>query len=109
MIKKHYKTKKGYILYEDNEKGDINLYAENRILKRYIKLMTDEKFNKWLDFFKKYINLDYLREKGKLIDAALEGTCQLWEVDGVEYVVLCDNTVITRAEDNADNDAIFPY
>lgn len=55
------------------------------------------------------MDLNKLREKGKWIDTALEGTCQLWELDGVEYVVLCDNTVITRAEDNADNDAVFPY
>jgi hypothetical protein len=109
MIIKYYKTKKGYITFEDNEKGDISLYSDNPTLKRYIKSMTDKKFNEWVDFFKKYVNLDFLQENGKLIETALEGTCQLWELESVEYVVLCDNTVITRAEDNADNDAIFPY
>lgn len=39
----------------------------------------------------------------RLIDTAQEGTCQLWEVKEptglAEYVVLSDNTVITREED----------
>lgn len=40
-----------------------------------------------------------LEQKGELIDTANEGTSQLWQVGNEEYVVLCDNTVITRDED----------
>jgi hypothetical protein len=48
--------------------------------------------------------------KFKLLETANEGTCQLWRNTrtGIEYVVLCDNSVITREEDN-DTDAIFPH
>ena len=40
-----------------------------------------------------------------------EGTCQLISWRDQEYVVLCDNTVITREEDNAFGllEAFFPY
>ena len=51
--------------------------------------------------------LEQIKERGKLIDTTLEGTSQLWELDNIEYVVLCDNTVITREEDNQ-NDPVFP-
>ena len=41
-------------------------------------------------------------DKARIIDTTLEGTCQLWEVDGHSdlYVVDCDNQVQTQAEDN---------
>ena len=40
-----------------------------------------------------------------------EGTCQLISWRDQEYVVLCDNTIITRKEDNAfgSSEAFFPY
>jgi len=47
----------------------------------------------------------------ELVDTAGEGTCQLWRNinTGMEYVVLADNSVISREEDSATGDAIFPY
>ena len=58
----------------------------------------------------KEINKDFLVENGRFIESAEEGTCQLYEYQGVEYVVLIDNSVITREEDNeCPEEAIFPY
>ena len=66
-------------------------------------------------------NIDELRslqEKGLAtwVRSVEDGMMSLWEVnqpDGsiIEYVELCDNTVITRAEDNSDGPdmACFPY
>ena len=54
------------------------------------------------------INLDELRQGGKLLGTAMEGTCRLYLYKGIEYVVLQDNSVITRTEDNI-SEAIFPY
>jgi len=45
------------------------------------------------------MTIQELEQKGELIDTANEGTSQLWRVGTDEYVVLCDNTVITRDED----------
>jgi hypothetical protein len=47
----------------------------------------------------------------ELVTTANECTCQLWKCKrtGIEYVVLVDNSVITRHEDNSMPDAIFPY
>ena len=50
-----------------------------------------------------------LNENGNLINTALEGTCQLWELNGNEWVVLCDNTVISREADEKSEDPIFNY
>ena len=53
------------------------------------------------------ITYEILMEKGTLIESALEGTCWLVDLDGVEYVVLSDNTVITRDEDRLSDAPIF--
>jgi hypothetical protein len=56
------------------------------------------------------VDVDVLRENGELLDTAYEGTCQLYRYKDVQYVVLQDNTVITREEDNnGTEEAIFPY
>lgn len=56
------------------------------------------------------ITYDFLHDHAKLIDTAYDGTCQLWIYNGEEYVVLSDNSVITRLEDNTtDDNPIFPY
>ena len=54
--------------------------------------------------------LESLEENGKarIVDTAMEGCVSLWEVDeDQEYIVLSDNTVITRDEDRKD-DPFFP-
>ena len=56
----------------------------------------------------KTINVEELRQGGKLLGTAMEGTCRLYTYKGIEYVVLQDNSIITRAEDNI-SEAIFPY
>ena len=56
----------------------------------------------------KTINLEALRQGGQLLGTAIEGTCRLYVYEGIEYVVLQDNSIITRAEDNI-SEAIFPY
>ncbi len=51
-----------------------------------------------------------IKEHGVIIDTALEGTCLLINYGNAEYVMLSDNTIITRSEDNEDPEgAIFPY
>lgn len=56
------------------------------------------------------ITYDLLNEKGKAVKTALDGSCILFEYNGVEYVVLSDNSVITREEDNeCPEGAIFPF
>lgn len=54
------------------------------------------------------VTYELLISRGEQLSIALEGTCTLYRYDGIEYVVLSDNTVITREEDNEDN-PIFPY
>ena len=57
------------------------------------------------------LNLEILRNNGTLLETLHEGTVQLIKLDDIEYVVLCDNSIITREEDNnlgAEN-AYFPY
>ena len=57
------------------------------------------------------MNLETLKSKGTILETLHEGTIQLIKLDGIEYVVLCDNSIITREEDNslgAEN-AYFPY
>ena len=56
------------------------------------------------------VTYDILLDQGECINTAEEGTCMLYQYKGIEYVVLQDNSVITRKEDNEDVDfAIFPY
>ncbi len=52
--------------------------------------------------------LETLLNNGTKLESSQEGTCTLYELEGKEYVVLADNTVITRDEDLADDDPIFP-
>ena len=54
-----------------------------------------------------YIELQN-NDDATLLESALQGTCLLFELDGQEFVVLQDNTVITRDDDNI-SDPIFPY
>ena len=54
------------------------------------------------------VSYELLISRGDKLSSALEGTCFLYRYDGKEYVVLPDNTVITRDEDNEDN-PIFPH
>lgn len=57
------------------------------------------------------ITYDFLFDNAKFIKSTNEHTCHLYEYQGIEYVVLPDNTVITRAEDNqwGDDLSCFPY
>lgn len=54
--------------------------------------------------------LDYhnLQLYGELLDATLEGTVLLYELDGQKYVVLPDNTVISQEEDCEIEGSSFP-
>jgi hypothetical protein len=52
-------------------------------------------------------SIDDLRRDGELISTAQEGTVQLWHYEGSDFVVLCDNSVITRDEDLCDH-PFFP-
>jgi GH25 family lysozyme M1 (1,4-beta-N-acetylmuramidase) len=57
------------------------------------------------------LNLEILRNNGTILETLHEGTVQLIKLDDIEYVILCDNSIITREEDNnlgAEN-AYFPY
>ena len=56
------------------------------------------------------ITLETLRDNADIIDTAEEGTCTLFKYNDIEYVVLQDNTIITREEDNNGlSDPVFPY
>lgn len=55
------------------------------------------------------ITYDLLISEGECLDTALEGTCLLYRYEGKEYVVLSDDSVMTREEDNKYDDPIFPY
>jgi hypothetical protein len=50
---------------------------------------------------------DILSDYGELIDTEMEGTCQLYRFGGRYWVVLADNTVISKEEDDVE-DPIFP-
>jgi hypothetical protein len=57
------------------------------------------------------LNLEILRNNGTILETLHDGTVQLIKLDDIEYVILCDNSIITRQEDNslgAEN-AYFPY
>jgi hypothetical protein len=61
-----------------------------------------------------YAKLQTMEENNKayIASTAMDGTCQLWNVEGHAnyYVVLCDNSVITQDEDNqyGPDEATFP-
>lgn len=55
------------------------------------------------------MTFEKLKNEGNKIAQTEEGTVLLYELDSIEYVVLQDNTVITRKEDNESEDAFFPY
>lgn len=59
-----------------------------------------------------YEQLQDLRDSGnaRILQTALEGTTELWRdlTDLSEYVVLADNSVITREEDLDSAEPIFP-
>jgi len=57
-----------------------------------------------------FAELQDLKDAGKarVLDTALEGTCQLVQVEGQDnVVVLSDNTTIWAAEDAESGDPIF--
>jgi hypothetical protein len=56
------------------------------------------------------VDVDVLRENGELLETNAEGTCRLYMYKGIQYLVLQDNTVITKDEDNAHGpeEAFFP-
>jgi len=53
---------------------------------------------------------DELIENGKLLDSCCESTCHLYQYNGINYVVLCTNDVMTQEEDNINgsDEALFP-
>jgi hypothetical protein len=51
---------------------------------------------------------ELLSDEAELIDTAMEGTCQLYSFGGRYWVVLSDNTVISKEEDEKDDEPIFP-
>lgn len=56
----------------------------------------------------KSIDIERLRQFGELMGVTAEGTTQLWkDENGNEYVVLCDNSVITREEDRELSEPFF--
>lgn len=57
------------------------------------------------------ITADVLRLNGNHQNSIHEGAVNLYYYDDTEYVVLPDNSVITREEDNSDGaeNAYFPY
>jgi len=52
-----------------------------------------------------------LQEHGIMLDSAPKYSSELYRYGVKEYVVLCENTVITREQDNENGpeEAIFPY
>ena len=63
-------------------------------------------------YFDTYIEaIEYIKDDQNLVESKPEMMAQLYIYNGVEYVVLCDNTIITREEDNqfGTDQAIFPY
>jgi hypothetical protein len=78
---------------------DLNVYEEHNL-------------HATLDRANRYCNIRNALKNHKVIATAMEGTCRLIEAeDGREYVILADNTVITRDEDNQHgaSEALFPY
>lgn len=65
-----------------------------------------------LQFFNTYIEaLEFIKDDENLLDSNNYMMAELYSYNGIEYVVLCDNTLITREEDNkfGEEQAIFPY
>jgi len=62
-------------------------------------------------FEKEILCHDFLSKFGEIIDTTEDGTVQLISCYGNEYVVLSDNRVIIREEDNSygSDNAFFPY
>ena len=57
------------------------------------------------------LTADFIKDKGTLIDSNSEFQTDLYSYRGIEYVILCENTLITREEDNkfGSDRAFFPY
>lgn len=55
------------------------------------------------------ITYTYLQDNGERLESACEGTCFLYSLNGENYVVLQDNSIITQKEDNELSDPIFPF
>lgn len=88
---------KGLLAYEGHQAGRVHVIAEEILTRDFA-------------FAKKEITYELLQEEGEFLDSTVEGTCRLYLYNGHEYVVLCDNSVITREEDNAfEEEVIFPY
>lgn len=58
-----------------------------------------------------YSDIQELKANGlaEIVGTLADGTVQLVEIGFAEFVVLSDNTVITRTEDNAAPEAFWPY
>jgi hypothetical protein len=57
------------------------------------------------------MNYEFLQENAEKLAATAEGTVFLYRYNSIEYVVLQDDTVITREKDNelGPEQAFFPY
>jgi len=51
-----------------------------------------------------------LIDNGNYLDSCYDGTCHIYEYDGINYVVLPTNDVMTQVEDNINgiDEALFP-
>lgn len=57
------------------------------------------------------VTKELLEVEGTIVGSTAEGCVLLWELQGQEYVELCEGTIITREEDNSGcpEEAFFPY
>lgn len=86
-----------------------NDYHENETL--FCELKNSK--NEIIRIFPERIELtaDFIKDKGVLMDTKPEMQSELYKFREKEYVILSENTVITREEDNQYGTmaAIFPY
>lgn len=90
----------------------MNPQQEERFLAQAERLFREGHFNRdepEPESEAEEITYELLISEGECLDTALEGTCILYQYKGKEYVVLSDDSVMTREEDNTFDDPIFPY
>jgi hypothetical protein len=92
--------------------GECFCYDVVFLRKSFAKLVVDASAFYYADQFDRGENdiptYNLLSDEGELIDTALEGTCQLYSFGGRYWVVLSDNTVISKEADEKDDEPIFP-
>ncbi len=90
--------------YETVKKQSMSTYHDTR--SHVIGVVIEE-----LDEVDEIPTYDELHELGgEIIETTDEGCVQLWRLNGKEYVVMPDNSVISREEDNSFGEvAYFPY